>query len=71
MYDRLVSEPCDLVFDVQLAPFEFRDLQSVRRRVGKCFANFLFECLVPSFKFRKMRFDRHLAASLLLLTLEP
>ena len=68
MYDRFLPEPCDLVLHLQLASFQFRDLQTVRRWVGKGIADFLFKCAVPSFEFRKMRFDRHMAASLRAMT---
>ena len=68
MYDRVLLQPRDLVLDMQLAPFEFRELQTVRRGVGKRFADLLLQRSVPSFEFRKMRFDRHMAASLRVMT---
>jgi hypothetical protein len=61
MDDRILAEPCDLVFYIELAPLEFGDFQAVRRWMRESFGDFLFECPVPSFQFRKMRFNRHLA----------
>jgi hypothetical protein len=54
----------DLVLYVQFLALQLRDFQVVRRWVGECFANFGFECLVPSFEFREMRFNRHVACLL-------
>lgn len=61
MDDRVLAEPRDLVFHVELAPLELGDLQAVDGWMRECFGEFLFECPVPSFQFRKMRFNRHLA----------
>ena len=61
MYDRFLLEAGNLVLDVQLAPFQFRNFQVVRRRVGKRFTDLLLKRLVPSLEFRKMRFNRHVA----------
>jgi hypothetical protein len=71
MYAGVLPKPRDLVLDVQFAPLQFHNFQTVRRRMGKRFADFLLERLVPSFEFRKMRLDRHLAASLRLVTPAP
>jgi hypothetical protein len=72
--DRLVDadfqlEPHDLVFDVQFAALELYNFQIVGRWMGKRFVDFLFQCLMTFLEFRKMRFDRHVAASLRLITL--
>jgi hypothetical protein len=64
MYAGFLPEPRDRVFDVQLAALEFNNSQIVGRRMCQCFTNFLFQCPVTFLEFRKMRFDRHLAASL-------
>jgi hypothetical protein len=32
--------------------------------MGQSVVDFLFQCLVPSFEFRKMRLDRHVACLL-------
>jgi hypothetical protein len=65
--DRLVDQfavpqPRDLVFYVQLLPFQLGNFQIIRRWMGHCLVNFVFQCLMPSFEFRKMRFDRHMAS---------
>jgi hypothetical protein len=54
----------DLVLYVQFLALQLRDFQVVRRWVGESFANFGFECLMPSFEFREMRFNRHVACLL-------
>jgi hypothetical protein len=64
-------EPYDLVFDVQLAPLQLCNFQIVGRWVRERFVDFLFQCLMPFLEFRKMRLDRHMAASLRLITLPP
>jgi hypothetical protein len=71
MDDRVLPQPRDLVLDGQFAPLEFRNLQTVCRRVCLCLAYFLFQRPVPSFEFGKMRLHRHLAASLRLMTPAP
>jgi hypothetical protein len=60
----VLFEPGNLVFDVQFLTFQFRNLEVVDRWVGKSFCDFLFKRVVPFFKFRKMRFNRHVACLL-------
>jgi len=67
----VVPELYDLVFDVEFSPFEFCNFQIVGGGVGECFVDFLFKCLVPFFKFRKMLFDRHKALLLASMTPNP
>jgi hypothetical protein len=62
--ERVLSDPGNLVFDVQFLTFQFRNLEVVDRRMGKSFCDFLFKRVVPFFKFRKMRFNRHVACLL-------
>jgi hypothetical protein len=64
MDERIVTQPLDLVLDMQFFPFEFRNLKVISGGVGERFVDFGFERLVPFFEFRKMRFNRHVAASL-------
>src|ERR1700685_3401070 len=61
MDECVLLEPRDFVFHGELAPFEPGVFQAVRRWMRESVGNFHFECPVPSFKFCKMRFDRHLA----------
>jgi hypothetical protein len=59
--ERVLSEASDLVLHEQLLSFQFRNYQIVRGWVRQGFADFLLKGLVPSFEFRKMRLDRHVA----------
>ena len=54
-----VLQTYDLVLDLQLATFQFRDLHLIARRVSEGVIDLLFEGLVPTFQFRKMRFEGH------------
>src|SRR6516225_6882226 len=49
---------------MQFSTFQFGNVEVVDGGVGECFCNFLFKRLVPFFKFRKMRFNRHVACLL-------
>jgi hypothetical protein len=62
--EHVLPQPGDLVFDVQFLTFQFRNLEVVDGGVGECFCNFLFKRLVPFLKFRKLRFNRHVACLL-------
>jgi hypothetical protein len=64
MDERVLPEPGDLVFDVQFFAFQFGNVEVVDRGVGECFCDFLFKRLVSFLKFRKMRFNRHVACLL-------
>jgi hypothetical protein len=64
MDEHVLFQSGNLVFDVQFLTFQFRNVEVVDRRVGKSFCDFLFKRLVPFFKFRKMRFNRHVACLL-------
>jgi hypothetical protein len=59
--DRVLPQSRDLVLNVQFFSLQFRNLQVVGGRMGESLVDFLLQRLVPSFKFRKMRFDRHVA----------
>jgi hypothetical protein len=48
----------NLVFQLQLATFEFGDFEVVCGRVRHDLVDFVFECPVPLFQFRK-RLHRH------------
>jgi hypothetical protein len=54
-----LPQPDDLVFHLQLAPFEFHDQKVIRRGMRQAVVDFLFEGLMPFFQFRKMRLHRH------------
>jgi hypothetical protein len=61
MDERILPKTRDFVLHEQLLPFQFRNFQAVRGWVRQGFADFLLKGLVPSFEFRKMRLDRHVA----------
>jgi hypothetical protein len=61
VHERLLLEPRDLILHVQFFSFQFRNFEAVARRMRHGFGDFDFQCLVPPFEFRKMRFDRHVA----------
>jgi hypothetical protein len=67
MKEHVLPNPRDFVLNVQFFTLKFRDRKVVCGGVGECFGNFLFERVVPFFEFRKMRFNRHVAASLRLI----
>jgi hypothetical protein len=54
----------DLVLYLQFATLEFHDFQVIDRGMGQAVVDFLFECLVPFFEFRKVRLHRHTACLL-------
>ena len=58
-----VLQTYDLVLDLQLATFQFRDLHLIARRVSEGVIDLLFEGLVPTFQFRKMRFEGQSASA--------
>jgi hypothetical protein len=60
----VLPQPRDFVFHQQLATLQLYDFQPVRRRVRHGFIDFLFECLVPLFEFRKVRLHGHMACLL-------
>jgi hypothetical protein len=52
-------EACDFVLYQQLATFQFHDLEIIDGGMGAGFVEFRFQGPMPSFQFRKMRFDGH------------
>jgi hypothetical protein len=61
MDDRFLPQARDFVLYMQLASFQFCNLKVIYRRVGQRIADFLLERLMAPFKFRKVRFNRHVA----------
>jgi hypothetical protein len=57
-----VPETFHFVLYVQFPPFQLHDLEVVCRRMRQSLVDFLLQRLVPSFEFRKVRFDRHMAS---------
>src|SRR6187455_1326051 len=53
--DRGMLQPLDLVLDHQLASLQLDNLQVVCGKVHERFVQFIFENLVFTFKFNKMR----------------
>ena len=66
MNESVEPELGDLIFDKQLPPLQLCNGQIVGGRMGKRVVDFLFKCLMTFLKFRKMRFDRHMACLLAL-----
>jgi hypothetical protein len=62
--ERFLPDTRDLVLYMQFASLQFYDKEPVGRWVGEGFVDFVFKCLVPFLKFRKMRLDRHVACLL-------
>jgi hypothetical protein len=61
----LLPHTRDLILHLQLATLQLGDCQIIRRRVRLCFVYFIFQRLVPSLKFRKVRLNGHVAYLLL------
>jgi hypothetical protein len=59
-----LPQPRDFVLQQQLATLQLHDLQTIRGWVRHGIIDFLFECLVPLFEFRKMRLHGHMACLL-------
>jgi hypothetical protein len=59
--ERFVPETRDLVLHMQFTSLQFYDFEPVDRRMSESFVDFLFQCLMPFLKFRKMRLNRHVA----------
>jgi hypothetical protein len=57
--DAVVPEPLDLVLHLQFSTLEFHYFQIIDRGMGQAIVDFLFECPVPFFQFRKVRLHRH------------
>ncbi len=55
----ILPQARDFIFQLQFTAFQFGQFQVICRGVGLCILDFVFECLVPFFKFCKMRLDRH------------
>jgi hypothetical protein len=49
----------DLILHLQLAALQFRDAKIIGRRMLQRLGKLVIECLVPPFKFRKMRLNGH------------
>jgi hypothetical protein len=60
----IVPQARDLILQLQFATLQFRHLKVIRRWVRKRFVYLVFERLVTSFKFRKMRLNSHVASLL-------
>jgi hypothetical protein len=54
-----MAQPFDLVLHLQFATFEFHDSQIIDRWMGQAFGDFVFQCLMSSLQFRKVRLHRH------------
>jgi hypothetical protein len=62
--DRALPQAGNLVLYVQFLAFQFQEMKVVGGGMGERFTDFLLKGLMPLLKFRKMRFDRHVLASL-------
>src|SRR4029077_15682735 len=55
----VMTEPFDLILQLQFSPFEFHYSQVIDRGMGQAFGDFVFEGLMSFFQFRKVRLHRH------------
>jgi hypothetical protein len=55
----VMAQPLDLILHLQFATFELHDSQVIDRWMGQAFGNFVFERLMSSLQFRKVRLHRH------------
>jgi hypothetical protein len=56
----VVPDTLDLVLHQQLATLQLHYFETITRRVGHCVCDFVFERLVLSFKFGKVRVHGHM-----------
>jgi hypothetical protein len=59
-----MAKPFYLVLHLQFSTLEFQDCQIIDRGMGQAIVDFVFECPMPLFQFRKVRLHRHAACLL-------
>jgi hypothetical protein len=57
--EAVMAKALDLVLHQQFLPLEFHDSQIIDRGMGQAIVDFVFECPVTLFQFRKVRLHRH------------
>jgi hypothetical protein len=59
VHSRFMTEPFELVSQMQLAALEINDQQVISRVMEQGFGKLIFEGLEPPFKIRNIRWFRH------------